>query len=253
MARKPWYTRGRYGLLLLATAVVVTGVVALKVQGPDATSPGRETGSANAEAPDHVSTPGDRLYDEAYGWFEPITMTGTGTTTIPLPEDSTAGIVTAYYDNHGYFDVEFLFPHDRSTSLIATPGPYRGTVAYGPHTIGDEKMPDSLRVWTTGAWEVTVAPISSAEQLPPTASGVDAVFLYDGDGAVLVVEHQDRRDRVLSVLQWRVSPRPGQDFPVTPKGFAYLKTDRYSETVRLAPGPSVVTIDAFGRWSARLK
>lgn len=242
--------RSRYGLLLLAVAVaVLVAVVAVKAQEPDPTSPGRETGSTSTEAiPAHVSDPTDRPYDEAFGWFEPIVMAGTGTTTIPLPEDSTAGIVTVHYENHGYIDVEFLFPRNRSTSLIATSGPYHGTVAYGPHTIGDEEMPDSLRVWATGSWEVTVAPLSSAQELPAATGGrEDAVFLYSGDGTDWVLEHR----AVLLVFQWGPDRAPGE--PLLP----WHEAPRHSHTVHLAPGPSVVTVESPGNssneWSASVR
>lgn len=237
--------RSRYGLLLLAVAVavaVLVAVVAVKVQEPNPTSPGS---TSTQGKPDHVSEPADRPYDEAFGWFEPIVMTGTGTTTIPLPDDSTAGIVTLHYENHGYIDVEFLFPRNRSTSLIATSGPYHGTVAYGPHTIGDEEMPDSLRVWAIGSWEVTVAPISSAQELPAATGGrEDAVFLYNGDGTDWVLEHE----AVLLVFQWGPDRAPGEPL------LRLHEAPRHSHTVHLAPGPSVVTVESPGNsskeWSA---
>lgn len=172
--------------------------------------------------------------------------------------DSTAGIITAQYSGPGSLDVGFQL-ETTYLSLIWPPpggGPYSGSAAYGLqtfHLYGNHgEMPDSLSVSADGPWEVTIAPISSAEELPTRASGVDAVFLYNGDGADLVVKHQLPRRLALSVSQWGLDPGPGLNFHVI-KGFASLKTDRYSETWRLAPGPSVVTIDSFDRWNARIK
>jgi hypothetical protein len=131
-------------------------------------------------------------------------------------------------------------------------GPYDGTVLFGntflPDAPGGSHTAD--RSWSlsvsadpdsTVPWRVTIAPISSAEELRATASGTgDDVFLYDGEFAEIHLRHHPAGST--------------DDF-----GFAQWLLDRHEgDSPRMAqyyvfPGPSVVAVAAPGRWSVTVR
>lgn len=247
LACRPWYRRARYGLPLLVIAAIVPVVVALIVQDSDTTP--RGAGSATAE-----SNP----YDEAFGTFEPITRSGTGDSEIRLPAEAwNGGIITAHSEGPGHFDIATRWHSPNNVVPWKPPymyresGPYSGTFTYGLDwgrsikrlEVDWEGLNDST---DGGPWEVTVAPISSAEELPGEASGTgDAVFLYSGDGADLVLDFRVVRDRDFFVAQ----RLPGGVFTVL-----VPPADRSgTRSVQLAPGPSIVSITTRGDWKATIK
>lgn len=250
---KPWYRKAGYGALVLALAGTVAAVVI--VAGVDDTqppSPGPGAGSATAPANTGAeSSASARPYDEAYGTFEPITVSGSGRRTIALPPEAwDAGIVTATYAGSDPFDIVTRW---RSTvvpwiSMGLVHGPYSGTFTYGTDWRGSVK---NLEVasggWKDdgGPWEVTVAPVSSAETLPPVVSGTgDAVFLYSGAGADVVLQYQGFERFV--ALQAPL----GQGYRVLVPGDVRGPGTR---SAQLAPGPSIIEIRTDGSWKVTLE
>ena len=241
--RKPWYRRFRYVAPLAVVGVVVAGVVAWGVQDRDTASPRHRTGSTGAEA---------NPYDRAFGSFEPITASGSGRGTIPLPAGARAGIVTATYEGSGFFDVGFPPAYSLLSTWVGVRGPYHGSVPFG---LSYEKpQAHSLTVWAwegRGRWQVTIAPVSSAEELPAAVSGTeDAVFLYSGEHTRWVFSRKPDSDR-LWITRVAATPRP-RNIPTTWEipGSSYVV---YLGGYLGGVGPSVVTVTTHGGWSATAK
>lgn len=233
----PRYLRVRLVVALAVIATALAGLVALDARDPDSTSPGRGTDRSVAAK---------SQFDEAFGSFGPITRSGRGSSTIPLPEGASAGIVTATYEGPGFFDVGFRKGRTSYPliSWVAVRGPYRGEVPFG---LFSWPQADSLRVWTgQGPWTVTIAPVSSADELPQAVSGTDgAVFLYTGDRAGWVFDQKHGSDRLFVYQAIHLTP-------------GHLPTQLHwmiegSQTVHLAAGPSVVVVSTRGGWSATAK
>lgn len=250
---RPWYRKARYGVLLLAV-VVVAALVTLSVGDSETTSPGREAGNVPTRTvPEHVSNAFDRPYDDAYGWFEPITVVGKGWQTIPLPvEARNGGVVTATYAGSESFGIATRW--DSSGTVVSwlayndvVYGPYSGTVTYAAALGRAIRHLDvsvgRLSAAIDDAWEVTIAPVSSAQKLPPIASGTgDAVFRYSGPGADVVLQYRGP-ERFLAFQKVL-----GQSHAevLVPGGIGPHSGTR---TVHLAPGPSLVVISTDGSWT----
>jgi hypothetical protein len=256
---RPWYKKARYAVPPLAMAVTAAAVVvAMSVQDTDTQSGGRETGGANVQtSPGATSDPFDLPYDEAYGRFEPITVSDSGRRTIPLPAEAwNGGIVTATYAGSGRFDISTRWDSSKThvgwiSHMDIVYGPYSGTVTYGT---GFDRSVKSLDVGSGGThdsadgepWQVTIAQVSSAKRLPPVVSGSgDAVFLYSGAGADVVLEYRG----LMRFLAFQALLRRGGARVLVPSSGAHSGT----RTVHLAPGPSIVEIHTDGWWQATIK
>lgn len=233
--RRPWY---RYAAPLAAVAAVMTGLVALGVLESDDSPSRNGAGSTTAET---------NPYDEAFGSFEPVTASGSGRGTIPLPAGARAGIITATYDGTGSFDVGWQ--QGMGTTLLlnywGVVGPYQGGVPFGVFA-GDSPAADSLTVFADeGPWQVTIAPVSSGAEMPAAVSGRnDAVFLHSGQGAEWVF-NRTTESRHLDVAQI-----VNLASPHTAGLLMQWTTDVALERVRLRAGPSVVVVSSDGGWSA---
>ena len=233
----PWYRRIRYVAPLVAIAMAVAVVLALSVRGSETTSPRSGTGNTTT-----ALTP----YDKAFGSFEPVTASGHGRGTIPLPPGARIGVITATHQGSGFFDVGFrrgmsAFP---LISWVGVDGPYHGSVTFG---LFDRPQADSLTVWAEdpSSWQVTIAPLSSAEELPTTVSSTeDAVFRYSGERTRWVFRKRGA-NRLLVV----------QAAPDKAGRWAWTTiVDGSWETLTLGGhGPSVVAVHADGGWSATVK
>lgn len=235
-AARPWYRRARYVAPLLAVAAVLALVVALGVRGSETGSPPSGSGGSPAATDPQ---------DGAFGSFEPTTASGTGRDRVPLPEGASVGVVTATYEGSGYFDVGFVrgknaFP---LISWTGVRGPYAGSVTFG---LFDRPQSDSLTVWADGGpWRVTIAPISSAGELPSSVEGTkDAVFRSSGEPDRWVFTKQGA-DRLIVI-----EAVPATSSSRLPRAWTTV-VDGTSAAVRLGgAGPSVVAVSADGGWSA---
>lgn len=234
------------------TTAAVLAVLAACGGTDTATDPATDSATDSATAP-ATTSPNDTggpptttaPEDRSFGSFEPATTSGSGRDTVPMPEGASVGMVTATYDGSGLFDVGFVrgrnaFP---LISWTAVTGPYDGSVTFG---LFDRPQARSLTVWADeGSWEVTIAPLSSAEELPDTVTRTgDAVFRYSGEPTRWVFRKRGT-DRLI-VIQGVASPAS------TPPARAWTTVVwGTSETVTLGEsGASVVAVSADGRWSA---
>jgi hypothetical protein len=204
---------------------------------PAAEAPAEEVAPAE-EAP--AAPSGAEWADTTYGTFAPVTQTGTGDSVIPLPPGATAGIVTASHDGSSNFSVQTLDAANQPTLdlLVNTIGAYAGSQAFGMQTTFGEPGA-TVKVSADGNWTITIAPISSALELAPTGAG-DAVFLYSGGAANLTLSHDG--DSNFAVSQFN-----DDAFNL---GLLVNEIGAYQGTVPLSAGPSVITIDANGNWTA---
>ncbi|WP_353828739.1 DUF4190 domain-containing protein [Agromyces sp. SYSU T0242] len=179
--------------------------------------------------------------DQTWGTFSAVDQDGTGDQTVAIPAGATGGIVTATVDGGGLT----LQPLDSSGSpsgppLVQAEDDYDGTTAWG---VSDAAAAASIRVTATGSWTLTIAPMSSAPELPGSVGrDGDAVFLYGGDAATLAATHSgdDAEDPFV------VSQQTAQEFGGAP---LIDVTGSYDDSVPLSAGPSVLTVHADEDWT----
>lgn len=251
-AGRPGPARIHHLLPLLAVATVVAVVLAVNFPGPWTMSPERVV-------------PPDNPYQVAFGTFEPVTVSGTGAATVSLPARWAAvarsGIITVDYPGSGRFGLAveggpalLRVVHGALVAGddLSVRGPYAGTILFGntfvPHGRARSRASDgswSLSVSTDPdsrvPWRATIAPVSSAEELPAAASGTgDDVFRYDGGFAEIHLRRPPPGGTDdFAFAQWRLARHPG-DLPRMARHYVF-------------PGPSVVAVSASGRWSATVR
>lgn len=152
-----------------------------------------------------------------------------------------AGIVTATYDGASNFVVNVLDADNESTGdlLVNAIGSYDGRTAFGLTSTGDAS---ALEVTADGPWTITVAPLSSAKDLPESGEG-DGVYLYDGDSGKLALSHSGEGNFV-------VYEETGDALSM---GLLVNEIGSYSGKVALSTGPSIIAITADGSWTASVE
>lgn len=176
--------------------------------------------------------------DTKYGTFTTLTQAGTGDSVVALPEGATAGIVTLTHDGAANFIVQMLDVNNQMTTdnLTNTIGTYSGTTAFGMMSLGE--APASIQITADGNWTMTVAPVSTAVELPAGATG-DGVFLYSGDSANLAMTHDGAANFIVYDFGDGII-NPG----------LVNEIGAYTGTVPISAGPSVFVIRADGAWTA---
>lgn len=248
--KKPVWKRWWFIALAAVAAIVVLGNLA--GGGDEDEQPAaRPTASAEPEPADEPDEepaeeepadeepaeeePPANPFEEAYGTFEPVTVTGVGDGVVPVP--ATVGVVTASHDGSRNFAVTALDANNESTGdlLVNTIGAYAGTTAYGLSSFTDAA---NLQVMADGNWSITIVPIAAAPPMTLPAAGVgDAVLLYDGGAATWTITHDGSSN--IAVLAY------GDWFP----DLMVNDIGPYNGTVPASAGPSVVTIKADGGWT----
>lgn len=201
---------------------------------PEPSDEPEEPADEETEEPSEEEPPANP-YEDAYGTFEPVTVTGTGDGVVPVP--AAVGVVTASHDGSRNFAITALNVNNESTGdlLVNTIGPYSGTTAFGLSAFTDAT---NLQVTADGNWSITIVPIAAAPPmtLPATGAG-DAVLLYDGGPATWAITH-DGSSNIAVIAHGGLFP----DLLVNEIG-------PYSGTVPVSAGPSVVILKADGGWS----
>ncbi|MEV0646533.1 hypothetical protein AB0I28_14845 [Phytomonospora sp. NPDC050363] len=234
-----WFIVGAVVLLL---CVCGGGIAALNSgDGKDDSSSNTPAGE-DADPAEDAAEPAEEKkadpYDEEYGTFETVEESGSGDTVLELPKGASAGIVTATHDGSANFIVSGLDKDNEPTGdlLVNAIGDYKGTAAYGLTALGEAV---TLEVKADGKWSITIAPVSAAKALPsPAKGGGDAVYLYDGDAATWKATHDGEGNFI--VVQY-----PAGGFP----NLAVNEIGEYEGTVAAKAGPSVVTVNADGKWT----
>lgn len=195
-----------------------------------------------SEAPAEPVAPSSAEWaDTTYGTFTPISQSGAGDSVIPLPPDVTAAIVTATHDGGANFIVQVLDAGNQPTLdlLVNTIGAYSGSSAYGLNgTLGEPGT--NLQVQADGNWTVTISPISSAAELPASGTG-SGVFVYSGAATTGAFTSDGEANFI--VIQYSDDLIPN---------LAINQIGSYSGTVPISAGPSVVTVNSSGNWTATL-
>lgn len=246
---RPWSSRVHL-MPLVAVAAVLAVVVAVNFPGSWTMSPEPTATPANG-------------YEVAFGTFEPVTVSATGSAEVSLPATWAAGarsgIITVDHPGPGRFELattngpsllRVVHRHLVTGHHLAVRGPYAGTILFGntfvpseadgPHAAaGPWSLTVSVGPHRAGPWSVTIAPVSSADQLPATASGAgDDVFLYDGGFAGIHLRHpRPGSAQRFGFAQWTLGRHRG-DLPRMAQHF-------------LSPGPSVVAFAAPVGWTVR--
>ncbi|WEG09300.1 TM2 domain-containing protein [Microbacterium horticulturae] len=251
----------------LVVLSIVSGSISGAVSGGDAAPVGSDRDAAvqpssdtaataaepSDEAADEASTPVEEVEpeepvnvagdwaDDTFGTFDTVKKTGHGDTLITLPKGATGGVVTATHKGQANFAITVLDGDNASTGelLVNTIGHYSGTTAWGLMALGDGAR---LQVTADGDWKITLAPFSSAKAFDGSAKGTgDAVELYDGDAAALTATHKGSANFV-------VYEETSEAFSM---GLLINEIGKYSGTVPLSAGPSIVTVKADGAWTLK--
>jgi hypothetical protein len=180
-----------------------------------------------------------RWASETFGSFKTFTRSGYGDRVITLPAGARVGTVTATSDDwNGNFIVWTLGADNAQRELLVnTIGSYSGTTAYGLQQRGDRR----LQIQASGAWTITVAPISAAPALPRSASG-DGVYLYGGKARDLHLTTYGSGN----VVAWQYGTS-GYD------ALLINEVGAVDETEPLRAGPAVLTLQIGGPWRVRLE
>lgn len=169
-------------------------------------------------------------------WFEAETFTGSGDDVITLPQGALEGMVTASHDGSSNFVITALDANNESTFdlLVNEIGSYTGTTAFGLLGIGGD--PAALEVVADGAWEITVAHLSTAPvlELPVEGRG-DAVFSYDGGPDRWHLTHDGQSNFIVGMT----TAMMGLVNEIGP----------YEGTKTVTGGEAIVTIRADGNWA----
>lgn len=177
-----------------------------------------------------------------YGTFTAKTYKGTGDDVVTLPKGATAAIVTATYSGGGFFYVSTLDSRYQTAEyLMSSYGEkYSGSMAYGLSEFSERSV--RLEIEADGPWTVKVAPLSTAKSMPTSGTG-DKVFLYTGSAGRVTLSHNGK--------QWfEVTQYTNEEY-----GQYYLAYagGAYKGTVPIYGGPSVIEIEADGKWSTSVR
>ena len=205
----------------------------------EAGAPATEEVAADDEAPAEEEAPADTsaFYADNFGDFAPVSEKGKGDAIVALPPGATGGIVTATHKGSANFAISLLDANNQSTGdlLVNTIGAYKGTTAYGISSLGE---PVKMEISADGPWTIEIAPMGTAPVLAlPTKGTGDAVFRYDGSAADWKAEHKGNANFV--ILQT-------DDFM---PNLAVNEIGNYSGVIPMQAGPSIVTVQADGKWS----
>jgi hypothetical protein len=149
-------------------------------------------------------------------------------------------LVTFTHKGSSNVAIEVLDNSNQPTGdlLVNDIGRYSGTSAFGLSSLGAE--PTKLKITADGSWTLKVKPIVAAPKLAAKASGTgDQVFRYDGDAMDVAITHRGQSNFAVDQV--------GGDFP----NLAVNEIGKYSGTVPLNEGPSVITITADGKWTLK--
>lgn len=247
------YDQNKRVAWIVTAALIVVGIVIGAVtagsrpasvvsDAPPATTEETAAPVEASEAPAEPAVPSSAEWaDATYGTFAPISQSGAGDSVIPLPPDVTAAIVTATHDGGANFIVQVLDAGNQPTLdlLVNAIGAYSGSSAYGLNgTLGEPGT--NLQVQADGNWTVTISPISSAAELPASGTG-SGVFVYSGAATTGAFTSDGEANFI--VIQYSDDLIPN---------LAINQIGSYSGTVPISAGPSVVTVNSSGNWTATL-
>lgn len=231
--------------VLYGTGALGTGGTAPTASPSPSPSPSASASETPTPTPTETPTPTVQQWaDEAWGTFTKVDASGSGDDVVAIPDGAAGGIVTATFDGDDdtAFTITLLDASNQPSGdpLVDTTDDYEGTTAWG---VADASSARSVRVTASGAWTLSIEPMSAASELPNAANGEDdAVYLYGGDAATLAATHtgDDAEDPFV------VAQQSQQAFG----GAALIDvTGAYDGSVPLAAGPSVVTVRSTEDWT----
>lgn len=240
---------------LLTTVLTLTlATSSTAVLGPAparAAHPVQATATAQASSTDPATTtttttsmPASvrKQFDDHYGTFPTFYRSGTGSTSIPLPQGKRSGILTVTADRAGK---DFEIQEISSTGVhldspVWATGPYSGHVAYGTDSW---RAPSVLKVIATGHWSLTFRPVAKA--LPLTSSGRgDEVMLYWG--AATSRRFVSKGGDMACLVRETPIALDYETIVASSGGHAECNA-----IAHLRKGPSVIQVNSGGDWTLR--
>ncbi|GLZ80280.1 hypothetical protein Afil01_50870 [Actinorhabdospora filicis] len=229
---KQWIILG--GVVVIV--VCLCGALAKSILGDDSGNGQAGDSPSSARPADAAEPPEDSSSYGEYGTFDAMDEKGRGDSVLTLP--GKAAVVTATHKGSANFSLSVLDAENEPTGdlLANTIGGYTGVTAYGLRGLGNE--PKFLEIKADGAWTVKIAPIGSAPKLDGSTGGdSDAVYLYEGGATTWKATYSGAGN--FTVVQY-----PESGFP----NLAVNEIGKYEGTVVVKSGPSVVTVNADGKW-----
>ena len=243
---KPFYKKWWFIAIVVISALIVanaalgggddSGSSSTDDTSTSDTSSVQETeGEATEEEPAEEETSAS-FYEEEYGTFDTIEESGTGDAVVLLPAGALFAVVTATHSGSSNFSIQSLDAANGLSELLVNEiGTYSGVSALGFSSFGEGA--DKLQITANGDWTVTIAPVSTAPELPAAGSG-DGVYLYDGPAPIWNITHSGSSN--FSVVQ---------ESPSSLFGLLVNEIGTYDGSVTGAAGPSVMIISADGDWT----
>jgi hypothetical protein len=211
--------------LLLGSTVAATPALAADAGASASTS---HTSKVRAWAKTH------------YGTFKTWRRSGEGDDLLTLPKSVKAAIVQAHTDGESNFIVETLNSKNHQQDLLVNEiGTYSGTREFGLETKSKARR---LKITADGEWTVVLKPVWKASALPKSHKG-DGVYLFNKPAGALKLTHSGSSNFI-------VTQHTGGTY-----GWNLLANEigRYRGTVPTEGGPSVIDVEADGRWTAHYR
>jgi TM2 domain-containing membrane protein YozV len=264
--KKAWIITGLTWLFHLTVGITVT--VILLVSSGVAVSGGVSTGSGQQPTDSSPLQPGDghsadtsqqtssdqgnetssedfsditAWAESTFGTFDSVTVDGSGDEIVPIPDGVEAALITLEVKGEGEYAGAHAVARDEEDSNIMSLSGTAGDTLQGDVGPGNYPPPAGIEVWAGGNWSLTFEPVASAPTLPEAGSG-SGTFLYDGNGGSTAFEHSGESYFIVQQLSY-------SDPALITDEILAEGHDNWSGSTELAPGPSIIRIQASGDWT----
>lgn len=224
-------------LSITAAAALALGVVGSGVPA----SAAEQTSVASSSVQAAAATSTVRTWAKrTYGTFTTWKRSGRGDNLLTIPTSVKAAVVVTTTDGESNFIVKALTSTNKYQDLLVNEiGAYSGTRVLGLEEKGKARR---LQITADGAWTITLKPVWKASALPSSRTG-DGVYLFNKRAGALKLTHAGSSNFVV----WQhTGGRYGRDLLVNEIG-------TYKGTVPTQGGPSVIEVQADGRWTAQYR
>jgi hypothetical protein len=239
---KRWWVWVVGAVVLLLIISAIAGGGGGQVATPDAASAPATSNPSDQAEPDSGKEPskepepdGNQEIGDQYGTFATISKSGEGDSTIRLPADAKAGMVTASHDGSANFAITALDASNEPTGdlLVNTIGSYKGVTAFGLSAVGEAVK---IKISADGAWKIKIESLAKAPtlELPAKEEG-DKVHIYTGGAEDWTITNTGQGN--FAVIQHADLPN-----------LMVNEIGRYKGTVPAEAGPNVVVINSDGEW-----
>lgn len=244
--------RARIRVIAIAVVLAAASVVGLSGCTP-APAP------AEVKAAPKLSAWADRVY----GSFKPVTISGSKTEDVAIPDGVSAAVLTLSSEADGPFTLSPVSQVE--ADLIATKAPMLGEKAEKPLAAGtvipsiagdlsgltagvisglwgvdvsDQAPAVRFHLTAPAKWTLTISPVSSLPALGEGGTG-DGTYLYGGPITAITFAHEGDQPFAVTEYSADLVQHLVADTESTPK------------TVNVNAGPTVITVQSAGPWTSK--